>query len=364
MRLLYFLSILFLTFLSPSFSSNAATLDSRPIIKVGVIAPFTGDGAIFGEEVRNAITLSLEDLKNQKEQPFQYEVIYEDDQLTPAKTAVAAQKLLRVDHVDAILSFSSSTGNVVSPLTERAHVLHLCCASDPNIAKGNFNFVHATTPTEETTAFINELQKRQIKSIAILSLNQQGCIAIVNQLTSKFPAAGIQLTSSEKFNSGERDFRMTLAKILETKPQIILAEAFTPEIELIHQQLLDTKVDVPLTAIESFDLTENLTPFEGLWYVSDATISPAFSQRLQERFGQKRVYCGGFFYDNLQFIAQAYKNVTKGDKKPDPETVVSNLATFQGYPSVLGKVWMDLGHVVHSEAVVKIIKNQSPQVKK
>ena len=42
----------------------------------------------------------------------------------------------------------------------------------------NYNFIHWTRPQEEVTAMIGELQKNKITKVAMISVNQQGFVAI------------------------------------------------------------------------------------------------------------------------------------------------------------------------------------------
>ncbi len=91
-------------------------------IKIGMIAPMTGDLAFMGEGIRDAIVLANENTENTK---YEYEVIVEDDQLDAKMSASAANKLISVDKVDAIITFSSVTGNVVAPIAEQNQIVQL-----------------------------------------------------------------------------------------------------------------------------------------------------------------------------------------------------------------------------------------------
>jgi ABC-type branched-subunit amino acid transport system substrate-binding protein len=63
-------------------------------------------------------------------------VIYEDDGLSNARSATAARKLLTIDKVDALLTWSSGTGLTVASLAEAKRIPHMSIASDPAVAKG------------------------------------------------------------------------------------------------------------------------------------------------------------------------------------------------------------------------------------
>ena len=69
--------------------------DTEIPVKVGVLAPLTGNFAIFGERIRNAIELAKADLGDKAEN---FEIIYEGA-CQPEETVTAVQKLLSVDKV-------------------------------------------------------------------------------------------------------------------------------------------------------------------------------------------------------------------------------------------------------------------------
>ena len=109
------------------------------VIKIGVIAPLSGNLAFLGEGYKNAFLLAKEGLKNTR---YNYELIFEDDQMEPAKTATALQKLISIDQVNAVVSFTSGPANVISPIAEQNKIIHFGIATDPNAAIGEYNFMH------------------------------------------------------------------------------------------------------------------------------------------------------------------------------------------------------------------------------
>jgi ABC-type branched-subunit amino acid transport system substrate-binding protein len=339
----------------PFFSLRSADLPlTNPVVKIGVILPLTGPEASLGEEMRDALTVAMEDIKDSH---YRYEIIFEDDQMSAARTATAAQKLIRIDHVDAIISLSSGTGNVIAPLAEQARVVHMALATDPHVAQGKFNFIHWTQPGDEARTLVSELTKRHIHSIAICELNHQGALAMGDELATQLAAAGIQVTSRNRFNSGERDFRVTLSKIAQEKPEMIYLMLFSPEIELIQKQINEAQMNIPTTSIEGFDISASPALFEGKWYVSASAVPAFLQQRLLSRFNQKHFFVSGHSYDALNLLVQAYEKNAVAGVKPPAETVVADLSQLQAYHSILGPVTISPDKIIHSEVSVKMIKN-------
>ncbi len=326
----------------------------KTIIKIGVIAPLSGQWAAFGEEVRNAILLANEDHPDSK---LEFNLIFEDDQMTPSQTAIAAQKLIHFDKVDAFISIGSPAGNVVSPLAEKNGIIHFCMASDPQVAKGKYNFTHNTPPENEVQVFIEELKKRNVHRLATIEQNQQGWLSIGNQLEKKLAEAKIVVTSRNRYQTGEKDFRMTIAKVKQQKPDLIFITGFSPDLDILKKQIDESQACIPVTSIDGFDLTENPQFYEELWYVG-ATPTPAMIEnRLKEKFKMKRVlYLSGLAYDIMNLLMQGYDHCVVDNQKPTNEKVAEDLLKFQNYKSILDPVSMSPEGIVETQARVKIIK--------
>ena len=115
-----------------------------------------GRCCLFGEGAKAATEMAKADFGPTK---FNYQFIYEDDQFKPEEAANTANKLIDVDKVNAIVSFGSPTGNVVSPIAEENDVIHFGIASDLTIAKGDYNFIDWTPPYKETDLLVSEFEK-------------------------------------------------------------------------------------------------------------------------------------------------------------------------------------------------------------
>src|SRR3989338_389957 len=146
-----------------SSQQNPHPQSSSETIRIGVIAPLSGDVAFIGEGMRNAFVLA----QSQNPQGYKYELIFEDGKFDPTTSLTAAQKLIYQDKVKAIITFSSGIGKVISPLAQKEQVIHFAIASDPTIAAGLYNFIHWTPPAEENRVFVQELQNRNINKLAI-----------------------------------------------------------------------------------------------------------------------------------------------------------------------------------------------------
>lgn len=137
--------VLIVIFVSWKGSNKPVVTGERQTVIVGVSLPLTGDVAMLGQSAKNAILLAQEQLpKNLK---YDYKLVFEDDQFKPALGATVANKLINIDNADALVSFGSPVGSVISPIAEKAQILHVNdFASASQVADGDYNFVHYTPP--------------------------------------------------------------------------------------------------------------------------------------------------------------------------------------------------------------------------
>ena len=102
----------------------------KKVVKIGVISALSGSSGFLGQGVQNSIELAKEQLGDTK---YEYEIIYEDDQLNPKQTLTAAQKLIN-DAQNAFLSFRKIPISTSPPLGENFIALSImlnstCCNS-------------------------------------------------------------------------------------------------------------------------------------------------------------------------------------------------------------------------------------------
>ena len=93
---------------------------TKETIRIGIIAPFTGDAAVYGQSEKNAIDLAVEEINlNGGIDGRLIEVIYEDGKCNGMDATTAAQKLINVDNVDIILGGTCSGETLaIAPLAE------------------------------------------------------------------------------------------------------------------------------------------------------------------------------------------------------------------------------------------------------
>jgi branched-chain amino acid transport system substrate-binding protein len=349
-----FLSLLFvftlLTF--PAFAD-------KPVIKIGASLPLTGDNAHLGESARDAMILAKENLP--ADTKFDYQLVFEDDAMEAKKAALSANKLINIDKVDALLSFSSGTGGVISPIAEKNKKIHFGIASAQNVADGDYNFLHNTTPAEECRVMAAELQKRGYKKVALILFNHPFPLEQQKNLQEKLTGTGIEIVAAEIANPGEKDFRTIIGKVKEKNPDIYLVLFFSPELEILVKQMKEANITAPVTSIEAFGLSNQIGLYEGQWYVDAAAPEKEFDEKFTERFNKGPQMFAANAYDIFNLIVYGYEHSPESGKH-DNAAAANTLMHLKDFDGMLGNLSIDEKGVVFSPAAVKIIKNGKPVV--
>ncbi|MFC1598762.1 ABC transporter substrate-binding protein [Patescibacteria group bacterium] len=325
----------------------------KQTIKIGVILPLTGGQANLGQSAKNAVLLAREEFGDTR---FDYEVIIEDDALDTKMTSNAVNKLVNIDKVDALISFTSGSGNVVSPVAQENKKIHIGVASDPAIANGEYNFLHWTTPAAEVEKLVEEFKKRGIKTISVLGMNQQGQIAVIEDLKDQISGSDIKVIQEQVFNMGNRDYKVMIEKARQGNPDIIFVGAFSPDIEILAKQYKELGVEIPLTCVEAFEYTEQPELFEGYWYVQSAEASDSFANDFAGKFFDKPKLGSPFVYDAINLIVEAYEQTGQVDNVK----AIENLNKIKDFPSAVGEISVGDEGIVWSDAVVREIRDGQP----
>lgn len=308
-------------------------------VKIGVILPLSGGLAHLGESYRDAIQLAISDLPDTTQ--YKYKVIFEDNQHDLKSTATIANKLINIDSVQVIISMWSNQGKVVSAIAKKAGVIHFGCAWDRTISDNPLSFNLSSTPDYFMHHFVKALEKRNIKNINLIELNDSGSIAAHDELNRQLKDTDIKIIQRQRINSGDRDFRSILTKTKNTKSDVYYLNAGSPELELVVKQMRQIGIKKPVISIGTLDFTTELNLFNSSWYMTMTWPSKDFQDKYSEKFNRPITYQLGNFYDMINIIVYGFE--TSGSSSNLPPTIDAAKAILEkkSYEGVLGKLTQD-----------------------
>ncbi len=335
---------------------NEVKVEAKPVVKIGVLYPMSGDAAFLGDSAKKAAKLFFKEFDSSKAK-YQYQLVWEDSQANPARAVMAVRKLIEYDHVDIIFDLYSSVAVAVSPITNEKKTVHLTFAQDREISTGFYNWRVVTSTKKTGEKMLSALKKRNLFNVVGVVENTAGNLSLYSGFEKAAKEDKDMTLETVSVNPGERDFSVLVHKIQEQKPDAIVVLLHTPEIDIFMRQAKISKVDIPIVGIQSFTFLKDKSLAEGSWYVDVAMADKNFLERYKISSGDDITNFAENFYTLLQVTTTVYESFDKKDK-PTHEEFIAQLPVVNGVISPVGRLIVDKEEQnVDSEASVRGIKD-------
>ncbi len=210
---------------------NGSYIDkSNESIKLGFIAPLSGDAAVYGEPTRNIVAMAVEEINNAGGiNGKKLEVIYEDGKCNGNDGARAAQKLVNVDHVQIILGgWCSSESLAAVPVAEAGKVALFSFASSSPELTGKSPYFFRDYPSDATQGKVlaDLATAKGWKNIAFIQEQTDYALGVYTTFSGNFQGK----INKEEFPTETTDFRSILTKLKATKSNALFIDSQTPAV--------------------------------------------------------------------------------------------------------------------------------------
>ena len=203
-------------------------------VRIGVLTPLTGGGAVYGTAMSRAYVLVADEINkaggilDRKIQLFT-----EDDQTNPDAGVRGARKLVDVNKVHAIMgTWSSAVTMAVAPVAITANIPLFCVSSSPAISTLQDNdLVYRTAYRQDVISAVYALaaQKLGAKTAAMMILNNPYGIGLRDSFPDRFAKVGGRIVGQATYNANQPSYRSEIQQALGSKPDIVLFGGYTPD---------------------------------------------------------------------------------------------------------------------------------------
>ena len=319
-------------------------------IPIGVVLPLTGAlAAPYGLPMQRGFELAREEINNSEELgDAKITFITEDDQGTVENAVEVYNKLIRQDGVPVILGpANSSQVREAFPIAQQNRVVAISSLSSASglSALGEFNFRISLTTDVLVPSGIRITQEKlgYTKAATIydeIDLYSTDSNKVVREALT---ANGVEILTTETYQTGETDFSAQLTRIKESNPDAIFISALAPEMVqiMIQARQLGIPTSVPLIVPDltgdevaaASDAAEGAITFTSWISTADTPGNRAFVQNYRAKYRAEPNPWAAQSYAALYILAEAIANA----QSTDATAIRDALANTKNFDTILGK---------------------------
>jgi len=337
-------------------------------VRVGLVAPFTGPAAIWGQWLKEGAGLAAYQYTNAAHR-CELRLIYEDSEGSPSKAVQAIQKLISLDRVQIVYGpLSSAEVLAVAPIAEKAKVVLLTpSASSKDITKAG-DYIFRTYPSDQQqSVFLAKycFSKLRAKKIAVIYRVDDFGQGVKDDFTGELQKLGAVRVLAEGFAPGVDNFRSIIAKVKISEPEFTLIVGMPKDLGLILGQAAELEWKTQFISTANIENPEVLklagTAAEGVIYGSvvfntrsDDLQIRAFQELYKKQYGKAENAGLGvaLAYDGMRVILNAVERA----QPLSPQGIRDALYSMKDFPGVTGSVTFDKNGDVTKSFGLKIIR--------
>ena len=344
------------------------------VIRMGLIAPLTGDVKTFGESVKNGFLLAVEENNAQGGVRGKKIVTFiADDKNDPTEASNAGSKLINQDGVKLLIGSVSSKCSIplselcqtcgavmITPTStnpkvtvrddnERKDFVFRACFIDPFQGMVAAKFAHENLKAQ-TTAILYDIGNDYVKGLAEF-------------YRDNFIGLGGKIVAYESYTKDDADFSALLTKVKQVNPDILYVPDYYNKVGLIAKQARQLGIKSVMMGGDGWDSPEMIKiagdAIEGGYFTNHYSPDdprPEVQQwvsKYETKYGSKPDALATLAYDATQLLIEA----TKIAGTDNPSAVRDALKNIKGFKSVSGEISLDAdGNPIKSVVILKYTK--------
>lgn len=354
-------------------TSTAATGDT---IKVGGLAPLTGNLSIYGIATNNGVKLAIDEINAAGGVlGKQLEYVVYDEKGDSTEAVNAYNKLVQNDGIVALIGDVTSTPSIAVAQQAAIDGIPMITATGTaaDITKAGKNVFRV--------CFIDPYQGEVMASYANKKLNAKKAAILYNTsddysigLTNSFEATaadlGLEIVAKEGYTKGDVDFNSQLTKIAAANADVVFIPVYYEDAALIAVQAKAAGIDATLLGADGWDgIVDKISDASaiknayfccGYSAENDNENLQAFITKYTDTYGEAPKGFSAQGYDAAYLLAQAIKEAGSTDS-----AAVVEALTKINYEGITGKIVFDenrnpiKGVVINTfkDGAVKFVEN-------
>ncbi len=307
---------------------------SAESVKVGLIAPLTGEVAVYGNAVKEAVQLYIDDF-NAADHPFDINLIIYDDKGDPTEAMNAYNKLVYQDDIAVLLGpvTSSPTFGVAEASVDDGIPALTPTATHPDVTTYGDNFFRACFEDPFQGGSMAKFASSELKATtaAIIYNNADTySIGLRDAFMKTAEEVGLTVTTTEAYGASDIDFRAQLTNIIKTNPDVLFIPYYYNVTYMICSQARELGYTGTFLGVDGTDGVlaiegADVSVFDGMYFAnhysadSDSPVTQAFIKEYTDKYGATPNALAALGYDGAMIVCDALERVNNDGVKIDGE---------------------------------------------
>ncbi len=341
------------------------------VIKIGLVAPLTGDVKTFGESTRNGFMIAIDEVNEQGGILGKKVKAYiADDKNDPTEAANAGSKLINQDGVKLIVgSVASKCSIPLSLVCEAADAVMISSAStnprvtmnDDGTRKKWIFRACFIDPFQGSVAAKFALDNLKARTASILlDVGNDYVKGLAEFFRADFTRSGGKIEVYESYTKDDTDFSALLTKVREAGSDLLFVPDYYNKVALIAKQARQFGIESIMMGGDGWDSPEMLK------IAGDAIIGSYFTnhyssddprpevqdwvQKYETKHGSKPDALATLAYDATLLMIEALKQA----QSEEPSAVREALQALKDFPCVSGSISFDAsGNPIKSAVILQ-----------
>lgn len=308
---------------------------SAESVKVGLIAPLTGEVAVYGNAVKEAVQLYIDDF-NAADHPFDINLIIYDDKGDPTEAMNAYNKLVYQDDIAVLLGpvTSSPTFGVAEASVDDGIPALTPTATHPDVTTYGDNFFRACFEDPFQGGSMAKFASSELKATtaAIIYNNADTySIGLRDAFMKTAEEVGLTVTTTEAYGASDIDFRAQLTNIIKTNPDVLFIPYYYNVTYMICSQARELGYTGTFLGVDGTDGVlaiegADVSVFDGMYFAnhysadSDSPVTQAFIKEYTDKYGATPNALAALGYDGAMIVCDALERVNNDGVKIDGES--------------------------------------------
>jgi len=230
----------------------AAGESAAKVVKIGFAAPLTGDNAVYGEGMKRAVELAIEEANASeaaKAKGITFEIKAEDDAGDPKQAVNVANALASDTGVVALVGhFNSGCSIPASPVYNEAGMAMVSVSSNPQLTAQGYDVVNRVVAKDDAQgSFAGDLAiKLGYKNVSIIDDATPYGQGLATEFKKAFTAAGGTVASEDRIQPKDVDFSALVTKMKKQSPAAVYYAGAHTEGALLTKQMKESGLKVPV----------------------------------------------------------------------------------------------------------------------